>query len=466
MEIGRPFGDNSSPDKTPGPNHKVKMLTGITLPNGETYSMLDPHGAPDYNSSGDASGLIRGLQLPTKGWLEWDWTDIRFPDRTSQIYVKNPIPPAPEPPEGSGMWPDIGNVRALSQGVTARRKLDENHNLIGTWQYTRLFSSRLLEPCTQTYIGIDPNTGTANVTRTSHYPAVMATVVSEPPDGTNTASPLTITYHSIYPVRSTNCNEGQNAHGSDKYEYGLPLNRYIGAAGRYLSVQNGYGTTSGIDVSTLFTGTGTPDNPNAFPGLLRSKYAAFDHADEFTGHFETSNRTYYAADGPQQYTESFNRLYDRARPKYVVSGGTIGGTAHYKTTLTNWAAISAGGALSPSVPWILTPYSEKCTVETLSAPNVDESTGLPSTCATLLTALTARATAPSAAMETDCFDASTGYLNGRRILENPATAGTHDVVTQFQQANGNTTEEAWFGADSSALPADLCTFSTAGGTYR
>jgi len=471
LAISRPAEDNTGLNKVPGAPYTMEMLTKVDLPNGESYSMTKDD-TPNYWA--DSRAGIRGLRLPTMGWLEWDWEIIEFPERTSQIFAQGD---ALHTGQDSDPIPDIVLTHKRSFGIKTRRKLDENRNLIGTWQYNRIFSSALLEPCTVTSVRDDGKT----YTKKNFIPAVMTTAVIEPANdgdaGCASGCPVTATYFSVYSEGDASCLPSENTHHFSNVEYGLSMNRYLESGGRYLAVQNGFKT--GGDLGTAFI-TGAA----VLPGLLRSKYSAFADSGPFDGHHETSSRTFDYATVPSsssqfaagEYSETFTALRDHVNagatvwgpPRFRLSGGTVGGQTHYKATFTNYPTISSSTVLSVNTPWILGPYTEKCAAEYSAFPGAGGVPALPSSCSELVSSFSPSGTT----MEQACFNNSTGYLRGRRIRKTPsaplAPPSPNDVVALFDQSGGNTLHEAWFGADDAGNPPpdDYCTFLPSGGTYR
>jgi YD repeat-containing protein len=62
-----------------------------------------------------------------------------------------------------------------------------------------------------------------------------------------------------------------------------------------------------------------------------------------------------------------------------------------------------------------------------------------------------------------CFDSTTGFLNQKRTLANPAAEGTADLLAVFgHDSNGNLTAENYFGGDKRPLPPNFaaCASST------
>jgi RHS repeat-associated protein len=58
----------------------VQLLTGVTLPDGSSYSMpVADYYTSNPSANSQLAGRIKGLRLPTRGKLEWTYTTYRFP---------------------------------------------------------------------------------------------------------------------------------------------------------------------------------------------------------------------------------------------------------------------------------------------------------------------------------------------------------------------------------------------------
>lgn len=110
--FNRPKMDPTLIDKTVS----LKVLTGVTLPDGSAYTIA----SADY----DIKGLLRGITLPTRGRLEWDYRQYTFP--ILEIPNKPPVDPA-----------DI-DPYTRSDGVGTRRVEDAAGVVVGSWSYVQL----------------------------------------------------------------------------------------------------------------------------------------------------------------------------------------------------------------------------------------------------------------------------------------------------------------------------------------
>jgi RHS repeat-associated protein len=179
-DVTRACGDN---DPETGATERVPLLVGVTLPDGSTYSMP----TTDYDTAGGTcphhAGHIKGMTLPTKGRLEWDYQNYAFPTE-------------------SGSKP----LLQRSSGVAKRRTRNAAGTLLGEWIYT----AELL-------------------------PAVSTPTNPKRERVTTVTTPLghkTVHYFSAY------VSGGPIAGGWDYDEYGLPFTREANdgtAPARYLS---------------------------------------------------------------------------------------------------------------------------------------------------------------------------------------------------------------------------------------
>lgn len=63
----------------------VAVLATVTLPNHDQFSIMRD-GVAQYDDSGRGTGQINGLQLPTRGWLQWTYGYVAFP--TDSIHAQ------------------------------------------------------------------------------------------------------------------------------------------------------------------------------------------------------------------------------------------------------------------------------------------------------------------------------------------------------------------------------------------
>lgn len=111
--------------------HTLPLLTTIVLPDLSTYTIA----STDYNlvpadttaACNNFSGVLRKMTLPTRGMLEWDYVEIKYPslgDRCRDQFSR-------------------------TVGVTKRRMRNVDQTLHGEWQYTWLHPN----PGTQCGVG-------------------------------------------------------------------------------------------------------------------------------------------------------------------------------------------------------------------------------------------------------------------------------------------------------------------------
>ncbi|HEV7672229.1 MAG TPA: hypothetical protein VGS22_27235 [Thermoanaerobaculia bacterium] len=104
------MNDSATPN-----NLTVHFLTGITQPDGSTWSMpLSDYILVNTPLFNDLVGRIQGLKLPTLGRLEWEYGFYRFPATSA---------------------PERGPWLTSSRGVTVRRKKTAAGGVEGTWTY-------------------------------------------------------------------------------------------------------------------------------------------------------------------------------------------------------------------------------------------------------------------------------------------------------------------------------------------
>jgi hypothetical protein len=186
----------------------VPLLKRIVLPDGTAF---EPQ---SYDISGETSGVLRALRLPTKGYLRWTYTYAMFP-ATSE--------------EGPG--------RDRSLAVSLRETRDQNDAVLGSTTYKRAMGN--LELCQVTC-----SNGSSQCSSGSQRQ--FATAVTAP-DGTHS-----IYYYSVYSyapqkkgASGDECSVG--AYDWHSAEYGLPFTRFVPEStgkfdGRFLSTEVRTGT--------------------------------------------------------------------------------------------------------------------------------------------------------------------------------------------------------------------------------
>jgi RHS repeat-associated protein len=96
-----------------GANVAVKLLTGVSLPDGSSYSMPVTDYNVDQAGTGPGcrtSGVLLGLRLPTWGRLQWTYQDYVFPDE-GKLH------------------------RRKTAGVQTRTTVDAGGSVLGIWSY-------------------------------------------------------------------------------------------------------------------------------------------------------------------------------------------------------------------------------------------------------------------------------------------------------------------------------------------
>ena len=443
MSLSRPAEDNSNNGVTGAP-YTQQLLVGVHVPGGDGYYMYAPPVgqplAPYYASSGGASGLLRGIELPTGGWMEWDWTAVDYPQGSGRLATAYDW----TSPPSTVAFHEIG------MGVSKRRLLDANHQLLGEWRYTYNEGGPNWDHCTVTFF---TDSGTTITETHDTLRQRVATVTA--PDGTTNAS-----YYSVYLTPFATFN-GQQMHSCDQGwssdDYGLPFTRFWTSGGKFLSTETQTGVTSinGGDATTpALNGTRKRSTFVTF-GLTPRALAMSGSGTGttlFTTQVPTSERTVYDDDahcGPTQnqtcYVESVNRDgngYGRFRR--VSTGGNFE-TGNFKTTFTNYLTPSTNGA------WLLDLASQRCSADEAA---MHGDTSELTDCSGLLT------TAVGTSVRNDfCYDTTSGFLNRVRAVADPtAPDAAGNLVTQYTSSVnsngvklGTVAKEEFFGGDGTTL---------------
>ena len=397
----------------------VPVLTAVTPTLGNGYSMMLDE-APAYdNTSHNTPGLLERLVLPTLGAVGWTYNLIPFGGITSHRT------PAIEKPTG----------------VESRTTYDANGLALGTWNYDRHLSRA--EFC-QVYIC----SGTAPPPCNSGRSRQMTVYITDPPTSDGTQK-TTINYFSNYEYIDDPDGETCPASGWVHAEHGLPFTRYAPQnpqnpqIPRFLSseVRTGFSAAS---LPANWDGRGqVPDSGTR----LRETYVSYRLDVDLTnqGLFDqnaglSSTATTYLDDpncpAPTPCSSATNYLgYDNfGHFKQTSTEGNLPGTGNFRTTFTNYNA-----APIPSTPWLLTPYTEQCTIdEIVTVPRT-----LPvSSCSDLTGAFTSATQ----------FDSS-GRLTARRtLLRTDATTDPTDLLATFTyDGHGNVLSEQYYGGDTQPL---------------
>ncbi|MBV9493095.1 MAG: hypothetical protein JOZ54_02530 [Acidobacteria bacterium] len=390
-------------------NANVALLTEVDMPENLkwTFDYVRCNSVPEGDCP-DSSGSLARLRLPTGGQLEWTYQQFVLPGAWFQ---SNPLKPV----EGQLYTTPV---------AVATRTMKVGNTILGTRDYT------------QELIG--------------NLDLEHRVVVTDHADGPG--SPVirsTRSYFSICP-NSISCT--QFGIGG---EYGLPLSR---------RPESNDQTANGVAVSSEDLG---PDSSGHWTLPLRRRYVQYEGdiylPSLFSGITSDYNRrvvkelTKYE-DGKIAATE-YSQFDGLGHYRRTETSGTFGARdarvlfTNFNPARGNYKANSNGtydGSFSPfplASPWLINMYSYETATELLPAV---------SSPAVLNTAL---ATARTEA----CFDATTGFLTGRRMLvnnvnePNPPTYSPADLLALFTpDARGNIETEKYYGGDENATAFTNC----------
>jgi YD repeat-containing protein len=406
-------------------NWTVEYLTSVTLPqvNGvsQTYSMAAPDGSPDYVVTTDptltaqGNGHLKGIQLPTLGWIEWDYGRWQFWDTT--------------------------DGKSIGIYVKTRRMVgaDRSAAHTSTWSYTRQKSTQKFcyDPVNQVSLTAPPE---------------QLAVATTTPEGVTT-----VNYFSTFQPYDTICSITSSF---SQDEYSMPLTRgvskVVDGKTRYLS-QETYASAP-----SLPTGPGTPDQYRATGGtLVRSEWVEYElepSADTPLNQRERAHVVVYGDDRGTASGQCGTACEYQSVTRYRFDGfghyrqsSTSGNfpAGNFRTTLTNhpdWTLTDA---------WLLNTYTERCIVDESSERTTDLSqcTG------------TSGPPADKTVASKYCYNATTGFLDRVRTLNgagsgNTVSAARNDVTTVYTAlGTGNVAREDYYGGgdDSTAVSDDACT---------
>jgi hypothetical protein len=415
----------------PWPN--VPLLTSLTLPPvnnvSQVYSMTAPDGSPNYILNTNQfnidpfNGHLKGIQLPTRGWIEWDY--INF------VYY-------------------AGSAARMSRSiaVSARRTVGANRATTATWSYARQSSG------TQSCIG-----GTQDNPVLEHErPEQLVVSVTSPEQVTS------VHYFSTYQESDISCSAPAVTYNPE--EYALPLAHGVSQSGvsgpLYLSEEI-YSTPP----TTLHTIDTTNAGYRVTGGTrVRSEWVAYayDGSDGEGGlrnERESAHNTLFEDDTNCSGTcyASVNRYgFDGAGHfRQTSTGGNfpVDSAQHgnFKTTFVKYPDLDAAGT------WLLNHYTERCVADETSQRSAEISQ-----CSSL---------GASALMTQSCFDGSTEFLKRTRALSggvppasfNGTVPAANDVLAVYTQSLGNVTQEDYYGGDTQSLTdqgSDLCSVGLPG----
>ncbi|MEA2165773.1 MAG: hypothetical protein QOK37_3900 [Thermoanaerobaculia bacterium] len=434
MGRGGPNAKPGGPTYAPPSYAAVPLLTSFTLPlvNGasQVYSTLDAGGAPAYfvatgvnpATGGPAAnpfnGVLTAMQLPTKGWLEWEYTGYAFPGSSDEAIKR-------------------------TMAVKTRRMLDASHANAQTWIYDRQDSSGRACPDLN-----NPGQGWVD------DPEQLVVSVTSPEQVTS------VHYFSIFPDGATqHCPVGTIFQFT---EYGLPITRGVsqtvaGTATQYLSQE-----TYSVPPTSLATST---DNYRVSGGTrLRSEWATYDYDALWEGAPDINSRemvhvTDYEDDSGCTggcYTAVSNANFDGAghfRQSSTRSNFNTAPAGKFLTSFTNYNTINLTGS------WLLNQFSERCKVEDSLA-----RTAAAANCSDLASPVAGGTILSGPLMEQFCYD-SNGFLTRHRKLAASAPAA-NDLIAVFTNTAGNVTQEDYYGGDAqTSMPESFCTGSLGSATY-
>ena len=380
----------------------VRFLTSVTLPNGESYRMTEGGVHRYWTFCGGGvreSGVIKGIRLPARGQIEWDYHEFQLPS-----YFQH----------GSNAAPATVDVR----GVRYRRTLDEAGNVLGQWSYRR----ELIPP--PPYNPGQPRGREQRV---------------------HVRDPLghcTTHYFDANPGY-TDPDEDSNPYPG--WSYSLPFSwEEPASGGHHLSTR----VYDDVDVSLRCSGN-----------LLRSSYVLYEHdriptptptpdGPMFNGLHESnrrvkSRRTVYHDDGGRFAQTSYDDFDGVGHYREMTTSGDFdAGNARVEITdyhpgfgtyEVDQATNTSIGNFTPppaSVPWILGTFERRTVTE------------------------------GDTSIATSCFDAA-GFLRRRRSFAG-AGEGSGDVIAvRVPDSAGNVAFERYYGGDlqSVGTSSNLCGLS-------
>jgi YD repeat-containing protein len=386
----------------------VPLLTSVTLPKvGETsqvYSMLGPgpDGTAYYNigtTNADLiNGSLMGMQLPTKGWIEWGYENKAF---------------------------DIATSTSRSLMVTTRKTLTPDRSSTNTWTYARQASNNRHCP---------DSTGNS-----IFFPADQLVVEVTSPENVTS-----VHYFSLYQENTVPCSDSTTISFNPVY-YGMPFTLGVpddpATPQRYLSQETYTGTPPLVTSSTNYRVTGgtrkrsewayyrfdMPEVETAYSPESAHTTKYEDDGDCGSGTCSYSSVTHYNPDGAGHYRQS------------STSGNFSSG--NFSTSFTNYTGVNR-----TTGPWLLNRFTEQCKVEE----NVFRGQiASPVNCGALATAPTNGSNLSGPFVRQFCFNAN-GFLTRQRSLAGPS-AGAHDLLAVFSPQDGNVGQEDYYGGDAQSL---------------
>ena len=420
----------------------VTVLTGVSLPDGTQYSMLDAQAQPAYLTTAggalglDATGALTRLVLPTGGSYEWEYQKYRYYSWVSRISDCDP-----------SVYDRciVSQVNDSSSGIKVKTKKDVDGTTLGVW--THRTGTRDTAPIEYGYRG--------------QVPQERWVVVQGPDPRQPTANAPTVDTIHYFRAQPWEV-QGVATNPQVVWDFGLPYTRRV----------------TDPNVPSLFLSSIQCDGPASIPsnsseptcGTSTEKqktYVAYDHdtdnpADGYrwTNRWMTRQRTYFV-DDTGTYTEVEFQDPDglgNLRTKIERSGGFADSTTT-RTTFTGFNRWSPGttdaehypqyiaGADDPDVPptrrrW---PVTEPWILRTAAETKVTETKGA----------------STSVLRRQACLKKTAGHFPldtvarwQRTFASLDGTAATNDAFALMTvDSKGNVTKEEYFGGDLSPLPS-------------
>ncbi|HEV7670070.1 MAG TPA: hypothetical protein VGS22_16240, partial [Thermoanaerobaculia bacterium] len=389
-------------------NLTVHFLTGITQPDGSTWSIpLSDYILVNTPLFNDLVGRLQGLKLPTLGRLEWEYGLYPFPAASA---------------------PERGPWLTSSRGVVVRRKKAASGGVEGTWTYA---PSLLVEGPNQQTKQLTVTVTTPLGDKTENYFSVYSVgddVAGTPPNILDYGRPFTPKVGDgagrflssrvfdcqpngtgCVPVRSTWLRYEQDATQSAMDDEGT-------GAGQILDPRIAQTRTAFEDdcpPGAVGCGVTTPIPPPTTSFYSDEDFSSFDGL----GHYRTRN---LRGNFPDTTSITETTSYNLARGTYGTPGFSM---------------------LPSSAAWLLGLYQD-----VTRSNNSGENSTVES-----------------------CFDGSTGFLLRKRVRKFGQTKD--DVLVVYTpngagMGDGNVGREDWSGGDGGTVPiAELCGLTPPGAAY-
>jgi RHS repeat-associated protein len=374
------------------PDIDVVFLTAVTQPDGSQWSMLDG-GLPAYNLDPVSACVPPPPALPIPRDQPGTIKKLKAPTGGTYAWAYQTW----RNPEGANNCYASTLERSNVKDATgvSQRVLDDPFSDTGggTWTYIHLPDGE-----------VDPSAQES------------WTIVTTP-----------LGDQSKHYFRTQYCNVAAEA----MWDYGLPYTLL-----EHLPVSSAYASVEQYD--------GSASNP---ANVKRTSYLQYDK-DQLDNSWpasmlQQSNRrvkfekTVFADDANHYTTVDYSTLpenYDGMGHFRVVTTGGDFGVSRQTTTAYN-PGKNYPPATSPAEWW---PHYLPWVIDTYTSSKVSEGGNI--------------------ALQESCFESSTGYLLRTRARKNTGTLGSDpardrsDIITRRSHTSGNTTQEAWFGGDTSLLP--------------